>query len=96
MYPKACATLAPTIEALPASTKVIAGHWASVRPGYEGLTEFQTILDLVQRRRTYAKLSAFKRQYHRNPNGIASLEPLARALIDVDPVQLFAVTAIKV
>ncbi|KAJ3546140.1 hypothetical protein NM208_g2153 [Fusarium decemcellulare] len=81
MHPKAWKAIAPTIEALPESTKIVADHWAGFRPGDETSPEFQTFLELVRQRRIFVKLSAFERQYHGNPNGASAMEPLARALV---------------
>ncbi|CAG9952992.1 unnamed protein product [Clonostachys rosea f. rosea IK726] len=85
MHPKAWAALAPTIEALPPSTKVVADHWAGFRSGGEDSPEFQVFLGLLRRQRVYIKLSAFERQYHGNDMGISSLDNMARAIIEAGP-----------
>lgn len=82
MHPAAWIALAPTISALPPGTKVIADHWAGLKPGDETSTEFAALLRLISNRSIYVKLSAFERQYHGHPQGIASLELIARALIE--------------
>lgn len=82
MHPEGWAAAVPVIEALPQSTKLVADHWAGFRPGQESSAEFEAFLGLVRRRRIFVKLSAFERQYHGHPEGIASLEPMARALIE--------------
>lgn len=88
MHPQAWAALAPTIQALPESTKVLADHWAGFRPGDEDSQEFQIFLGLLKSRRIYLKLSAFERQYHGNPAGMASMEKMTRAVLQAGPDRL--------
>lgn len=82
MHPKAWAAVAPIIDMLPESTKIVADHWAGFKPGDENSAEFEVFLGLVRRRRLYVKLSAFERQYHGNEVGMRALEPMARAFIE--------------
>lgn len=88
MHPAAWMALAPTVSALPPGTKVIADHWAGFKPGDGKSAEFAALVQLVSNRSIYVKLSAFERQYHGHPEGIASLEPMAQALIEAGPGRL--------
>ncbi|UPL02896.1 hypothetical protein LCI18_013830 [Fusarium solani-melongenae] len=88
LHPQAWAAIVPIIDTLPDATKIIADHWAGFRPGDETSAEFKTLVDLVRRRRIYVKLSAFERQYHGHPDGILSLGPMVRALIETGPDRL--------
>lgn len=88
MHPEQWTALAPVIAALPADTKVIADHFGGFRPGDEQSAEFGVFLDLVRRGKLFVKLSAFDRQYHNHPFGIAALEGLVRKLVEAGPDRL--------
>lgn len=88
VHPKTWAALVPTIEALPASTKIIADHWGCVKPGDEDSVECRAILDLVRRRRIFVKLASTERVTFEGPGGIEAMGKLAKLLIEAGPDRL--------
>lgn len=89
VHPKTWVALAPTIDALPTSTKIVADHWGCLRPGDEESVECKTILDLVRRKRIFVKLASTERQTYQNPAGTESMSKLAKLLLEAGPDRLF-------
>ncbi|KAF2100710.1 hypothetical protein NA57DRAFT_74308 [Rhizodiscina lignyota] len=79
--------LAPTVRAYP-KIKFVADHFGGTFPGEEKLEEFGKFLDLVKEKRLWVKLSGFERLYNGIPEGIDSLTPLAKAIIEAGPTQI--------
>jgi predicted TIM-barrel fold metal-dependent hydrolase len=64
--------------------KIIADHFGSAYPGHQSKAEFQAPLHLIIKR-IYIKLAAFERLYHEHSEGIDTLGPIAKAIINAGP-----------
>jgi predicted TIM-barrel fold metal-dependent hydrolase len=68
--------------------KLVADHFGGTFPGDESSEEFQIFLDLVREGRVSVKLSGFERLYHGKTDGMDSIKPIAKAIIDAGPDQI--------
>ena len=84
----AWAAMADTIRQLDPRVKMVADHFGSTFPGDEKTPEFQTLLALIREKRLFVKISGFERLYHGNAQGIESLTPAAKAIIEAGPDQI--------
>ncbi|KAF2169300.1 hypothetical protein M409DRAFT_52559 [Zasmidium cellare ATCC 36951] len=87
VHPKTWLALAPTIEDLPPSTRIVADHWACLRPGDEESAECQAILHLLRSKRIFVKLSSTERQSSK-PESIESTRHLTKLLAEAGPDRL--------
>lgn len=88
VHPKTWLSLVPTNDALPTSTKIIADHWACLRPGDEDTPECLAILNLLRRKRIYMKLSSTERQSLKRVDGVKAMRNLIDLLIEAGPDRL--------
>lgn len=68
--------------------KIVADHMGGTFPGEEDTEDFETFLELVGEKKVFVKISGFERLYHGHENGMESVKPIAKAIIEAGPDQI--------